>query len=233
MDISPSIMEALLMAAGATVCEVAKDATVTSVPLMEALVDGDFPGGRLYLPPGWNGSPSAPTPGTWSTISAQEAAPTVGTAVLVVPTLPAAPVSGMRVYLLRPGQVGGVLGTVGQGAPGTQPWPVTDQPATVPDALADGSAVSAGAVLFSTAYAVPSDGAVLLTVAVASSGAASALQVSWDGGTTWWTARSGAEVQPGQAVAIGVPVQAGDSIQASFAQATTLGRVRAMFAPSI
>lgn len=233
MDISPSVMEALLMASGATVCEVAADASTTEVPLFEALVAGDFPGGRLYLPPGWNGSPSAPTPGTWTTITAQAVAPTTGTAVLVVPALPAAPVSGMRVYLLRPGQVGGALGTVAQGAAGTAPWPVTNQPATVPDALADGSAVAAGAVLFSAAYAVPSDGAVLLTVAVASSGTAAKLQISWDGGTTWWTARSGAAVQPGQVVAIAVPVESGDSFQASFATATTLGRVRAMFAPSI
>ena len=237
MGHSFGLMEQALMASGATVSSVAKDATKTAVPLVDVLVAGDFVGGRMYLSSAvvpWNGSATAPTPGTWVEIGAQDAAPIIGTAIIVPSAaLAAAPIQGVRVYLLRPSQSGGTIGKVDQGAAGSSPWPVTDQPTGLTGAKADGASVSADESLFSAYYTPTGDGTVLVTVAVDSSGTAAVLQETHDGGTKWWELRSGAKVQPGQEVAIALQVKKGESWGVSFAAATTLGTIFADWVSSI
>ncbi len=221
------------MAAGATVCEVAPGATQVGVPLFEVLNSGDFAGGRLYLPPGWNGSTTQPMPGTWTAITGQSASLQTGTAILVVPQLPAVPIPGVRVYLLRPSQIGGTIGTVNQGGAGTAPWPVTDQPVVIPGTQPDGTTLAADGSLLTAAYAVPGPGFILLAFAVSGAASASAVQHTRDGGTTWYNLRRGRAWEPGNEYNVSVPVVSGDQWNVRVASATTIGTLRALFAPSI
>ena len=236
-------MEVILMASGATVCEIATGATDTALPLAQVLVSGDFTNGRAYLPPGWNGSTSEPTPGTWTAITGQSADPTTGTAILTVSSLGSKPVAGIRVYLRGPSQ--SITGTVtadqgkagsaawpvtaAQGSAGSAPWLTGRQYAVVPNPTADGTAVDADANLFTDYYTAPSEGYVELTLTVDASGSAAVGQYTLDGGTTWWELRSGADLQPGQAGAWGIIVGSGQSFGVSFGTATTLGHVEARF----
>lgn len=239
MGISFGEMEQALMAAGATVSSVAKDATTTAVPLTDVLVAGDFVGGRMYLSSAvvpWNGSSTSPTPGTWIEIAAQEAAPVVGTAIIVpAAALAAIPVAGVRVYLLRPSQSGGTIGKVDQGAPGSSAWPVTNQPVAL-DTVADGTALDAEGMLLSSNAVIAADGFVLLAFAPKSTAAATALQHSRDAGATtpeWPNLRRGRSWYPGDEYDIAIPVYKGDVWNARVVTATTVGTVRALFAPSI
>lgn len=233
-----SQFEHLMMASGATVCSVAKDATTTEIPLYEVLVSDDFKDGRIYLPQNYNGSTVATDamPATWAAIGSQAADPTTGTAIIILASaLPAAPVDGMRVYLLRPVQVFSPPTTVtaNQGTAGTNPWPITDQPATVPNAVSSGTNLSADGTLLSSAYTAASEGTILLSFAVASGSTSTVVQHTRDGGTTWTDLRRGRAWVAGSEYDIAVPVYASDVWNARVVSATTVGVLRVLFVPSI
>ncbi len=225
-------MEVILMAAGATVCEIAADATDTTLPLAQVLVAGDFTDGRAYLPPGWNGSTSEPTPGTWTAITGQSADPTTGTAILTVASLGSKPVAGIRVYLRGPSQ--SITGTVtaDQGKAGTTAWPVSE--ATLDDAAAaPGTAAPANAVQVGgtdgtdlRALATDASGRAQVTVATALPAGTAAIGSVAQGaaGTAPWLIGRRYAVVPG-ATADGTAVDAAANLFSAYYSAPSEGYV--------
>lgn len=103
----------------------------------------------------------------------------------------------------------------------------------VPGGVASGTAVSAAQALFDDAYTVPANGAVLLAIALQDGASASPIQVSRDGGSSWYALLRGQPLPAGQEYDVAVPVYAGDEWTVSCVDATTVGVLRALYQPDV
>lgn len=108
---------------------------------------------------------------------------------------------------------------------------VSALPVTVPQGTSSSipaippGAVAAGAGLLNPAYVPAANGAILLTITLAAGAASSTLQISRNGGSFQSVLNNGTALTAGVEVELTCYVKTGDTVQFSFATATTVGQM--------